>query len=117
MKTFLTVLSALLGVVNMFQFLTSIFTGSSMRAKAQSSFNDWYRVAEIADQIAKEPTKAAELIREVNGIANSNRNEIKAYSCEKLNFEPWFDPAHRGGPSHPQPQSLWQKVKSAFIPK
>ena len=79
MKTF-EVLSVLLGVMNVIQFLASIATGSSMRASAQSSFNNWYRVAEIADRMAADPAKANELIRNINGMADVARNEIKAYS-------------------------------------
>jgi hypothetical protein len=88
-----------------------------MRMRAQAAYNDWHRVAEIADQIAKEPSRAAELIREINGMANVARNEIKAYSREKLGFVPWFDPASQGGPNPRPPQTFFQTVKAAFIPK
>src|SRR6266404_6427886 len=97
MQTILTVLTIILGVANLIQFLTSIASGSSLRARAQASYNDWYRVAEIADIIHKDPSKASELIRNVNGIADAARNEIKAYSREKLGFVPSIDPASVGG--------------------
>ena len=117
MQTGLTVLSSLLGVANLIQFLTSIATGSSLKARAQADYNNWYRVAEIADIIHKDPSKASELIRNVNGIADAARNEIKAYSKEKLKFEPYFDPASVGGPNPPRPQKWWDTFRSAFAPK
>jgi hypothetical protein len=117
MQTFLAVLSVLLGVANVIQFLTSIFTGSSMRANAQRSYNDWYRVAQIGDEITKEPQRAAELIRGINGIADAARNEIKAYSREKFGFEPYFDPASQSGPNPPSRQTFWKAVRLAFSPK
>lgn len=115
--TILTILTTLFGVASVIQFLVSMATGSSLRARAQSSYNNWQRVAEIADQIAKEPSKAAELIRHIHGLADSARNEVKAYSREKLGFVPWFDPAYKGGEAPAPPVSFWRKVKSAFTPK
>lgn len=117
MQTFLGVLSLLLGGANVIQFLIAMSTGSSLKAKAQADFNTWFRVAEIADQIAENPAKAAELIREVSGIATTARNEIKAYSREKLDFVPFNDPAYQAGPNPAPSQSFWQKLKSAFTPK
>jgi hypothetical protein len=111
------IVSFILGVMNLIQFITSIASGSSLRVRAQADYNNWYRVAQIADMISKEPSKAAELIRNVNGIADAARNEIKAYSREKLNFVPSLDPAYDGGPHPPKEPSLWEKTKSAFTPK
>ena len=115
--TALTMLSILLGVANLIQFLTSIASGSSLRARAQASYNDWYRVAEIADIIHNDPSKAPELIRNVNGIADAARNEIKAYSREKLGFVPSYDPASVGGERPPKQPGWLVKFKSAFVPK
>jgi hypothetical protein len=112
----LSVLSTLLGVMNVIQFLATIASGSTLRVKAQSDYNNWYRVAEIADQIIENPSKAAELIHTVRGIADAERNQIKAYSREKLGFVPWFDPASQGGPKDPQSVGFWRLVKSAFVP-
>jgi hypothetical protein len=117
MQTILTVLSILLGVANLIQFLTSIATGSTLKARAQADFNNWYRVAEIADIIHKDPSRASELIRNVNGIADAARNEIKAYSKEKLGFEPYFDPASTSGPNPPRQPKWWEPFKLAFVPK
>jgi hypothetical protein len=117
MQTFLTVLSIFLGVMNLIQFLASMATGSSVRARAQSSYNNWYRVAQIADQITKEPQKASELVRSINGIADAARNEIKAYCREELDLEPWLDPAWEGGMKPSVKTSVWQKIKFAFVPK
>jgi hypothetical protein len=100
--TFLTVLTVLLGLFNVIQFLTSMATGSSLKARAQADYNNWFRVAEIADIIHREPLRASELVRNINGIADAARNEIKAYSKEKLGFEPYFDPASVGGPNPPR---------------
>jgi hypothetical protein len=110
-------ISIFLGIMTVIQFFTSMFTGSSMRARAQQSYNDWYRVAEIADEIGKDPQKAAQLIKGVNGIADAARNEIKAYSREKLDFVPWFDPASHGGPNPAPPLGFWKTVRLAFSPK
>ena len=117
MQTTLTVFSILLGVANLFQFIAAIVTGSSLKVRAQADYNNWYRVAEIADIIHKEPNRASELIRNVNGIADAARNEIKAYSKEKLRFEPYFDPASVGGPNPPRLPKWWEPLKSAFVPK
>jgi hypothetical protein len=117
MKDALAVLSVILGVINVIQFFTSIASGSSLRARVQAAYNDWYRVAQIADMISKEPTRATELIRNVNGIADAARNELKAYSREKLGFVPSYDPAYEGGSNPPTPPSFWKKVAAAFVPK
>jgi hypothetical protein len=109
--------SFILGVLNLIQFLISLFTGSSQRTRMQHSFNDWYRVAEIGDQIASDPSKAPVLIRAINGIADSARNEIKAYSKEHLKFEPYFDPAHASGPNPPPKIGFWRTIFMAFTPK
>jgi hypothetical protein len=116
-QTTLTVFSILLGVANLFQFIAAIVTGSSLKVRAQADYNNWYRVAEIADIIHKEPHKASELIRNVNGIADAARNEIKAFSREKLNFEPYFDPASVSGPNPPRRPKWYETVKFAFVPK
>jgi hypothetical protein len=117
MPAVIPVLSILLGAANVFQFLVSITTGSSIRARAQTSFNDWYRVAQLTDQIVKEPQRAIELVQRIGGIADAARNEVKAYSREKLDFVPWYEPAYESG-SNPLPSlSLWEKIKFAFVPK
>jgi hypothetical protein len=95
----------------------SIASGSSLRARAQADYNKWYRVAEIADIIHKDPSKAPELIRNVNGIADAARSEIKAYSREKLGFDVYVDPASVGGPNPPLRIGFWTKFKLAFVPK
>ena len=115
--TVLTVLTVIFGVASMIQFLMSIATGSSLRARAQSSYNYWHRVAQFAEQILKEPSKSAELARHIHGMSDNARNEIKSYSREKLGFVPWLDPPYEGGLKPSPPISLWNKVKSAFTPK
>ncbi len=105
-----------LGAANLIQFLVSLFTCSSMRSRMQASFNDWYRVAEIGDQIGKTHQRF-DLIRTVNGIADAACNDIKAYSREHLNFVPYFDPAHQGGPNPPARVGFWRNVLMAFQPK
>ncbi len=117
MQTFFEVLTVLLGIGNMFQLLQSITTGSSMKYRMQSAYNNWYRVAEIADQIKANPQNAAELIRHISGIADAARIEIVAYSRERLGFVPWHDPAWKPGPSPIPPPSLFQKIKSNFTSK
>ncbi|MGA2611331.1 MAG: hypothetical protein ABSH01_28115 [Terriglobia bacterium] len=111
------VLSVILLVGNVLQFLQSIATGSSLRVKAQADYNNWFRVAEIADQIKANPENAAELIRHISGMADMARNEIVAYSQEKLKFTPWFNPASKPGPNPSPPQTFLQKAKAAFVPK
>jgi hypothetical protein len=111
------ILSAILGVISLIQFLLSIATGSSLRAKAQTEYNDWYRVAELGEQIASEPQRANELLNRIMGIADANRNGVKAYSREKLGFVPTHEPAWEAGPKPiPQP-SIWRKIALAFVPK
>jgi hypothetical protein len=117
MQTFLMVLSVVSGVINVIQLLMFVMTKSSIRVREQSAYNDWYRVAQIADEMARNPQKTPDLIGKINGMADVARNEIKAFSREKLGFVPWLDPAWDGGP-HPDPsQGLWQKFKSVFTPK
>ncbi len=116
-KDILAVLSVILGVVNLIQFLISVASGSSLRAKAQASFNNWYRVAEIADMISKDPTRASELIRNVSGFAEAERNDIKAYSREKLGFVPSFEPAYQTGTNPPTMPNLRTRFRLAFSPK
>ena len=101
----------------MIQFLMAIASGSSQRARAQASYNSWYKVAEMAEKITQNPSKAAELSNYIHGIADYARNDIKVYSREKLGFEIWFDPAYQVGHTLPPSVSVWQKIKSAFTPK
>jgi hypothetical protein len=117
MQVFLGVVSVLLGVINVIQFLSSIATGTSLRARAQSAYNDWFRVAQFADMISKDPSKAAELMHHVSGIADAARNEIKAYSREKLGFVPSLDPPYEAGSHPPASLGFWKKIGSAFTPK
>jgi hypothetical protein len=117
MRTVLEVLTVLLGIGNAFQLMQSIATGSSMKCSMQAAYNNWYRVAEIADQIKANPQNAAELIRHISGIADAERIEIVAYSREKLGFVPWHDLAWKPGPSPIPPPSLFQRIKSAFTSK
>jgi hypothetical protein len=117
MQAILGFVSALLGVLNVIQFLASIASGTSLRARSQTAYNNWVRVAQYADMIAKEPSKAAELIHHVSGIADAARNEIKAYSREKLGFVPSVDPPYDGGSHPPASPGFWRKVGSAFTPK
>jgi hypothetical protein len=113
----MAILSVILGVLNVIQFLVSVATGSSLRAKAQAEYNDWYRVAELGEKIASEPQRANELLNRIMGIADANRNAVKAYSREKLGFIPAQEPAWEAGPKPiPQP-SIWKKVSLAFVPK
>jgi len=42
-------------------------------------------------------------------MADAARNEIIAYSREKLGFIPWFDPAWKPGQNPSPPQTLFQK--------
>jgi hypothetical protein len=111
------ILSAILGVLNLIQFIVSLASGASLRAKAQASFNDWFRVAEVADIISKDPTKAAGLIRNISGFAEASRNEIKAYSLQKLGFIPSFEPAYQTGTNPPKMPRWWTRFGLAFLPK
>lgn len=101
----------------MIQYILAIANGSTLKAKAQSSYNNWFRVAEVADEIAANPEKAAVLIRTISGIADTARNEIKAYSNESLHFVPFRDPAYEGGPNPAPKLSLWQRFMFGFRPK
>jgi hypothetical protein len=113
----LTILTVIFGVLSVIQFLMSLASGSSLRAHAQSSYNDWYRVADLAEKMSKDPSKNSELIGQVHGLADNARNEIKAYSREKLGFVPWFDPPYQVANSEPPKVSFWEKFKSAFTSK
>jgi hypothetical protein len=115
--TILTILTVFFGALSVIQFLMSIASGSSQRARAQASYNSWYKVAEMAEKIAQDPSKASEFGNYIHGIADFARNDIKAYSREKFRFEIWFDPAYQVGKTPSPPVTWWQKVKSAFIPK
>jgi hypothetical protein len=117
MKDVFAVFSAILGVLNLIQFLASIASGSSLRAKAQAGFNSWYRVAEIADIISKDPGRASEVVRNISGLADYARNDIKAYSLEKLGFTPSFEPAHQTGTNPPKMPKWWTRFGLAFLPK
>jgi hypothetical protein len=113
----MTVLTVIFGVLSMIQFLMSLASGSSLRARAQFSYNNWYKVADIAEKMSKDPSKNLELIGHIHGLADDARNEIKAYSREKLGFVPWFDPPYQVSNSEPPKVSFLEKVKSAFTPK
>jgi hypothetical protein len=80
MQTFLAFLAAILGVINLLQWIASYNSRRTLRAKGQASFNQWYRVARLAEQIKKEPHRAVEIAATINGIADSARNETVAYS-------------------------------------
>jgi hypothetical protein len=123
--TVVTFVSILLGFMNLIQWIVALATGTSLRAQAQSQYNDWYRVAQIADEISKSPDRAPVLVGRINGMADAKRNEIKSYSREKLGFVPWYDPAYESGPNPTTgavpPKRKWvtfkAAIKAAFVPK
>lgn len=117
MDTALGILSAILGVVNVIQWIFAYVTGNALRAKAQAAYNQWYRVAELADQIRKEPNRAVELAAQINGHAESVRSEIIAYSRERLDFTPIFEPSSKPLASVPKPRGLLSKIRLGFSPK
>lgn len=118
MQTLSETVSVVLLGANVIQFIASLFTKSSMRIRMQASYNDWYRVAQTADEISAHPEKASQLISTITGFADSARHEIKAYSQNTLGFVPWVDPPSQGGPSPSnQPPTLWQRIKFVFAPK
>jgi hypothetical protein len=117
MTTFLGVLSAILGVVTVLQWIVGYISGNSQRAKAQASYNQWYKVGTLAEQIRSDPARAVELAASINGMADAVRSEIVAYSRERLDFVPIFEP-----PSHPlasveKPRGLWAKIRLGFSAK
>ncbi len=114
---FLAVLSAILGVINLVQWIIGYVTGNALRAKAQASYNQWYRVAELADQIRSHPDKAVELAAWINGIADGVRSDIVAYSRERLDYTPVFEPSSRPLTSVPKPPGLLAKIRLGFSAK
>jgi hypothetical protein len=115
--SFLGILSALLGVVGVIQWIIGYITGNTLRAKAQASYNQWYRVAELAEQIRQEPTRAVELAASIYATADSSRTEIVAYSREQLSFVPNFERSSQPAPYLSSQRSLWSKIKLGFSPK
>jgi hypothetical protein len=117
MKTLYDVLIVLLGVANVIQFLMSFLTKSSMRSRLKASYNNWYQVAQIADEITAHPERASLRIGIITGFADSARAEIKAYSRESFGFTPQFEHPSQGGQSSSvSSQTLWQRIKAVFKP-
>lgn len=90
--------------------------GNSLRAKAQASYNQWYRVAQLADEIRSHPEKAVELAAQINGHTESARSEIIAYSRERLDFVPVFEPSSKPLPKIPKPREWFSKLRLWFSP-
>lgn len=101
----------------MIQWIIGYVSGNSLRAKAQSSYNQWYRVAELADQIRKEPSRAVELAASINGMADAIRSDLVAYSRERLDFTPYFEPSSKPSAIVPKPTGLFSKIRLGFSVK
>jgi hypothetical protein len=50
-------------------------------------------------------------------MADAARTEIKAYSSEKSDFEPYYYPAWQSGTKPTVRLPWWKKIESAFTPK
>jgi hypothetical protein len=118
MQTFSEAISIVLLGANVIQLITYFFTRSATKVRMQASFNVWYRVAQTADEIAAHPEKAAQLVGVITGFADGARSEIKAYSQQSLGFVPWIEHPSQGSSNPPvsSTPSLWQRIKSVFIP-
>jgi hypothetical protein len=114
MATFLGVRSAVLGVVNVIQWIIGYISGNSLRAKAQESYSQWARVASVAEQISKDPSKAVQLASEIHGMANAIRIEILAYSEKRLDFVPVAQEPWSPHTTVAKPRGLWSKIKLGF---
>jgi hypothetical protein len=99
------------------QWIVGYISGNSLRAKAQASYNQWYRVAELADQIRSDPARAVEYAASINGMADAVRSEIVAYSRERLDFIPVFEQASQPLPGVAKPNGVWSKIRLGFSAK
>jgi hypothetical protein len=117
MATFLGVISTLLGVVTVIQWVVGYISGKSLRAKAQASYSQWTRVAIIAEQISNDPTKAVEQAASIHGMADAVRSEIIAYSRERLDFVPVAEDPWAPQANIARPRGLWSKIRLGFSGK
>jgi hypothetical protein len=114
MAIFLGILSAILGVMTVIQWIVGYFTGNSLRAKAQASYSQWAQVATLAEQIQNNPEKAGELAATINGMARAVRSEIVAYSRERLDFVPVAEDPWGPHSDIARPRTLWSKIRLGF---
>jgi hypothetical protein len=115
--TFLGVVSAVLGVVTLIQWIIGYISGNSLRAKAQASYSEWARVGSLAEQISNDPAKAVELAGKIHGMADAVRIEIIAYSRERLGFVPVAEDPWEPKSDIAKQRSLWSKIRLGFSGK
>jgi hypothetical protein len=109
MELFLGVLSAILGTINVIQWILKLLAGSDQRARAQNEYLCWQQLAEMGETLEAQPEHAAEIAHSMKALALQRRNEIVAYSRERLNFVPWYE-----HPANPRPLPERNKLEKVW---